>query len=302
MKISMRKVLTLLAISAMALPTITAASIDTNLKYGARGTEVSELQEFLIDKGFLSGAPTGNFFSLTLKAVIAYQTSVSLPATGFVGPMTRNAINQELVGNTSEQAEVTETGTTTPAIAESPLDLLKKQVALLMQQIQVLQGQATTQNQILQNQQAQQVAQNQQAQQTQQQLGQIVANTTPTPTPQPTYRVVVNPPTPIKPALVGEPILTFEGDETLRSLYGLEFDSTIEVAAEKDSSGKILAWGTHVAAQYPNRTTHFIRNCNATWDRGHFYFEPKKTYTCDILLTEKSGVETKAPFTFTVPI
>ena len=168
MKINMKKVLMLLAISAMALPAITAASIDTNLKYGARGTEVSELQEFLIDKGFLSGAATGSFYSLTLKAVIAYQRSVGLPVTGFVGPMTRNSINQELAGDTSTQAEVTETGTTTPPLAESPIDLLKKQIALLMQQVQILQGQATTQNQ--------------QAQQTQQQLGQIVTNTTPPPT------------------------------------------------------------------------------------------------------------------------
>src|SRR3989344_916729 len=195
----MKRVLTLLAISAMALPAITAAAIDTNLKYGARGTEVSELQEFLIDKGFFLSAPTGNFYSLTLKAVIAYQTSVALPATGFVGPMTRGIINQELA-DTSTQAEVTETGTTTPPITESPIDLLKKQVALLMQQIQVLQGQANTQNQILQNQQTQQAAQNQQAQQTQQQLGQIVTNTTPpAPAPAPT-------PTPA-PAPVAKPIL-----------------------------------------------------------------------------------------------
>src|SRR3989338_3947471 len=193
----MKRVLTLLAISAMALPAISAAAIDTNLKYGARGTEVSELQEFLIDKGFLSGTATGNFYSLTLKAVIAYQTSVGLPVTGFVGPMTRNVINQQLAGAVSTQAEVTETGTTTPPLAESPIDLLKKQIALLMHQMQVIQGQATTQNQILQNQQAQQAAQNQQAQQTQQQLGQIITNTTPLVAPAPTPT-----PTPIQPPTV----------------------------------------------------------------------------------------------------
>ena len=193
----MKKVVMFLAISAMALPAITAAAIDTNLKYGARGNEVFELQEFLISKGFLSSVATGNFYSLTLKAVIAYQASVGLPTTGFVGSMTRSAINQGLADGTSTQAEITETGTTTLPITESPIDLLKKQVALLMQQIQVLQGQATTQNQILQNQQAQQAAQNQQAQQTQQQLGQIITNTTPLVPPSPTPT-----PTPIQPPTV----------------------------------------------------------------------------------------------------
>jgi len=209
----MKRVLTLLAISAMALPAISAAAIDTNLKYGARGTEVSELQEFLIDKGFLSGTATGNFYSLTLKAVIAYQTSVGLPVTGFVGPMTRNVINQQLAGAVSTQAEVTETGTTTPPLAESPIDLLKKQIALLMQQMQVIQGQATTQNQILQNQQAQQAAQNQQAQQTQQQLAQIGTNTTPpakpvsapNPVEKPAWKITLEPISYLAPVKVSDP-------------------------------------------------------------------------------------------------
>jgi len=96
-------------------PSISLASIDTNLKYGSRGAAVSELQEFLIDKGFLLGQTSGNFFSLTRKAVVAYQASVGLPATGFVGAMTRAKINAELAqDNTSAtSAELTETVTTT---------------------------------------------------------------------------------------------------------------------------------------------------------------------------------------------
>lgn len=89
------------------------ASIDKNLKYGQRDDEVTELQEFLIDKGFLTGQATGNFYALTRKAVVAYQSSIRLPATGFVGPMTRAEINKELDVFTasSDQAEIRETGT-----------------------------------------------------------------------------------------------------------------------------------------------------------------------------------------------
>ena len=59
---------------ALLIPNIISASIDANLRYGA----------------------TGNFYSLTLKAVKEYQKSVSITPTGFVGPLTRAKINQEL--------------------------------------------------------------------------------------------------------------------------------------------------------------------------------------------------------------
>lgn len=81
----------------LSIPTITFASIDTNLYYGIKNqSQVKELQEFLIDKGLLTGEATGNFYSLTLKAVKKYQESQGLPTTGFVGSMTRGVINQEL--------------------------------------------------------------------------------------------------------------------------------------------------------------------------------------------------------------
>ena len=173
----MKIAFSLATIAALMIPALAAASIDVNLKYGERGTEVVELQNFLISKGLLSGSPTGNFFSLTQKAVIAYQSSADLPPTGYVGPKTRGVINADLTNAAGAQAEIAETGTTTPPVASSPTDLLKQQVALLMQQIQVLQQQASTTNQILQ---AQQQTQNT-LQQTQQSVQQIQQNTTPTP-------------------------------------------------------------------------------------------------------------------------
>ncbi len=94
------------------------AAIDVNLKYGQTSTEVTELQDFLVDKGLLNVSPTGYFGLLTLNAVKAYQTSKAIPNTGYVGVLTRTAINSELEVATasSTEAEITETGTTTPIV------------------------------------------------------------------------------------------------------------------------------------------------------------------------------------------
>jgi peptidoglycan hydrolase-like protein with peptidoglycan-binding domain len=90
--------------------------IDTNLSYGARGTAVTELQNMLISKGFLNTQASGNFYSLTRQAVIAYQTYLGLPATGFVGPMTRSKINSEL----TSQSTPLSTSAQTDSVASSP--------------------------------------------------------------------------------------------------------------------------------------------------------------------------------------
>lgn len=99
------------------------ASLDVNVRYGQSGTQVSELQDFLNDKGLLTVSPTGFFGLLTLKAVKAYQTSVEVPNTGYVGVLTREKINGELAEDTasSTQAEVAETGTTTVVTVQNPV-------------------------------------------------------------------------------------------------------------------------------------------------------------------------------------
>ncbi len=125
-----------LLLAIFLLPTFVFATIDSNLKYGSRGLEVTELQEFLIDKGFLTGQPTGNFFALTKKAVIAYQKSVALPQTGFVGPMTRQMINQELA--VDENVEIQETGKVEEPIKTSQTDVLKTQIDTLITEVKAL--------------------------------------------------------------------------------------------------------------------------------------------------------------------
>ncbi len=168
----------LIIIFAFLIPAISSASIDINLKYGSQGTEVRELQEFLIDKGFLSGQTTGNFYTLTRKAVVAYQNSIGLPNTGFVGPMTREKINTELAqaDSSSNQAEVTETGTTALPTKSNSVTAMQEQINALLAQLHLLNAQVKTQTTVQQQIQTT-------LQQTQQNTQQIQQNTTPTPPP-----------------------------------------------------------------------------------------------------------------------
>lgn len=134
----MKKLFAIGSLAVLSTIAFSQASIDVNLKYGAKGQEVVELQEFLADKGFLTSSASGNFFSLTRKAVIAYQTSLGLPATGYVGPMTRTEINKDLAASdaVSAQGEVSETGTTTPVVVAQKDGALAKQVADLNAKIE----------------------------------------------------------------------------------------------------------------------------------------------------------------------
>jgi peptidoglycan hydrolase-like protein with peptidoglycan-binding domain len=82
-----------------AVASIAGASFMTNLSVGSTGADVSALQTWLISKGFsipsiASGAATPGYFGQQTKAaVVAYQASVGLPNTGFVGPLTRATLN-----------------------------------------------------------------------------------------------------------------------------------------------------------------------------------------------------------------
>jgi peptidoglycan hydrolase-like protein with peptidoglycan-binding domain len=80
------------------------AAFNTNLSVGSTGSDVAALQTWLISKGFsipsiASGAATPGYFGQQTKAaVIAYQASVKLPTTGFVGPLTRGMLNGGTTG------------------------------------------------------------------------------------------------------------------------------------------------------------------------------------------------------------
>jgi hypothetical protein len=88
-------------IAVQSQPTIPStttafAPITQNLQVGASGQNVVNLQHFLEIKGVLTlpaETSEGYFGNLTKQALIAFQKSVSLPATGYCGPMTRQTIN-----------------------------------------------------------------------------------------------------------------------------------------------------------------------------------------------------------------
>ena len=111
----MKKKILLLIFGLAFIPATSLASIDSNLGYGSQGQSVTELQEFLIDNGYLQGQASGNFYSLTLRAVKAFQTAKGIPSTGYVGNLTRAKINSELAtetaSSTREQTEETDTTT-----------------------------------------------------------------------------------------------------------------------------------------------------------------------------------------------
>jgi len=87
-----------LAMVASAAPAMAATSyvFSNYLSVGSRGADVSALQSWLVSSGFLTmptGVPMGYFGSLTKAAVVAYQASVGLPSTGYVGPLTVAKLN-----------------------------------------------------------------------------------------------------------------------------------------------------------------------------------------------------------------
>jgi len=98
----MKKVLIASGIAVLALAMIAGAAgymFNTNLTVGSTGPDVSALQTWLISNNFnipaiASGAANKGYFgSQTKAAVVAYQSSVGLPSTGFVGPLTRGRLN-----------------------------------------------------------------------------------------------------------------------------------------------------------------------------------------------------------------
>jgi len=72
-----------------------------NLSYGMAGSDVKTLQQFLNEKGFSvsqtgfgsPGDETVNFGGKTLQAVVKFQKSAGIPATGYFGPITRAYVN-----------------------------------------------------------------------------------------------------------------------------------------------------------------------------------------------------------------
>ena len=74
--------------------------VTINLRYRNYGDQVIALQNILIKQGYLTSQATGYFGVLTLKAVKDFQRANEITPTGFVGPLTRAAL-ERVVGNPS---------------------------------------------------------------------------------------------------------------------------------------------------------------------------------------------------------
>lgn len=98
----MRKAFNIMVLSlvfVIALPILAhaqSATFEVSLKYGMENSpEVIKLQNFLVGQGVLqSSFVTGNYFSLTQKAVVDFQKSQGIDATGYFGPLSRAAANK----------------------------------------------------------------------------------------------------------------------------------------------------------------------------------------------------------------
>ena len=84
-------ILCAVVVLVMMIPTAHAGSY-TLLKYGSRGSEVTELQQALHDEGYLSVNPTGYYGTLTQDAVIRFQNDNGLTVDGIAGNETQTTL------------------------------------------------------------------------------------------------------------------------------------------------------------------------------------------------------------------
>lgn len=97
----MKKFIFAAGVAALAFASVAGAqgySFTTNLTVGSTGPAVVALQTALISAGYsipaiTSGGSKGYFGSQTQSAVKMYQSAKGIPSTGFVGPLTRAALN-----------------------------------------------------------------------------------------------------------------------------------------------------------------------------------------------------------------
>lgn len=76
----------------------TRRSIKKTFGMRSRGDEVKYVQDMLIQRGFMEGEATGYFGAITTQAVKKFQRSMGIPETGYIGQLTRKAINDILSG------------------------------------------------------------------------------------------------------------------------------------------------------------------------------------------------------------
>lgn len=262
----MNKIL-LSLIALLFIPVMASASIDSNLYFGMQhNSDVKQLQEFLISQEDLTGTATGNFYSLTLAGVKRYQTSQGINATGYVGILTRTAINAQLAKDLSDSNNeaIGETGTVPPPV-EAPktnTDLynsIQAQIQLLQAQLAALQAQQATLDQLAKTQSDTKSA-----------ITQIQQNTTPP--------VVATPPTPTTQVKLPEEPNPISGTIYIRSDIGNNLNQEDYLDFYMDGA--------------------FLQHMKFVADDSHLVIDTTKLsngeHTLSVKSFDKKGVETDA--------
>lgn len=133
-----------IAVYPLSAAAAVQCSFTQDLEIGIDGEEVRCLQQYLNGAGFViadsgvgsPGNETSLFRTLTKEAVAKWQTVNGLNATGYFGPLSRAKYNELTSG-----AVVPTIPTTTTSSTE---DVLKKQLADLLNQVEILRGKAAT--------------------------------------------------------------------------------------------------------------------------------------------------------------
>ena len=79
------------------------------MKSGARGEDVREVQEMLIESGYLNDTADGIYGIRTEAAVLAFQKDHGLDVTGMVGDATYNALKTAVSGQETDTTDTAET-------------------------------------------------------------------------------------------------------------------------------------------------------------------------------------------------
>ena len=128
---------------------VLAEGFDRDLQFGMQNnSDVIKLQELLTDEGLYSGPISGNFFSLTLKAVKKFQTREGIkPASGYFGLKTRTRANTILaisVSASKDEISIKSIVSPVPVVSTMPVKIENNEsnaISSIMDQVVVLQKQ-----------------------------------------------------------------------------------------------------------------------------------------------------------------
>ena len=103
---------------------MTCVALHTDLSYGntdsSSGGPIRELQNYLIQAGYLTATANGHFGLGTKSAVQAFQAANGISQTGTVGPVTRAALQQKSCATSPTTSPVTPTALS-PAVTPTPV-------------------------------------------------------------------------------------------------------------------------------------------------------------------------------------